>query len=179
MCKICSKEKLHAKELCKTCFNREWRSRNRKKQRHSNKQWKLRNPDKVKESNSKWCQDNKDHIRIRSLEYELNRSKIDIDFKLRKILRSRVYHAIKNNQKVGSAVSDLGCTIDYLRSYLESKFLLNMTWENYGFYGWHIDHIIPLDSFDLTNREEFLKACHYTNLQPLWRLDNILKSNKI
>ncbi len=95
------------------------------------------------------------------------------------ILRRRLLQALKKNQKSGSAVSDLGCSIDELKVHLESKFQEGMSWDNYGKFGWHIDHIIPLSSFDLTDREQFLKACHYTNLQPLWAIDNLRKSDKI
>ena len=53
-----------------------------------------------------------------------------------------------------------------------------MTWDNYGYDGWHLDHKTPLAAFDLTDREEFLQACHYTNYQPLWSLDNLRKGAK-
>ena len=56
-----------------------------------------------------------------------------------------------------------------------------MSWNNHGFGNdkWHIDHIDPLDSFDLTDPMQLKEACHYTNLQPLWQPDNLHKSNKI
>jgi hypothetical protein len=92
-------------------------------------------------------------------------------------LRSRLNKAIKGNYKLGSAVKDLGCSINELREYLEVQFQPGMTWNNWSRDGWHIDHIKPLSSFNLTNREELLKAVHYSNLQPLWAKDNLVKSN--
>ena len=81
-------------------------------------------------------------------------------------------------------ISDLGSSIEELKLYLEKQFYNHpttneiMSWDNYGFYGWHMDHIKPLSSFDLTNRDQFLKACCYINLQPLWAEDNLFKGNK-
>jgi len=101
-----------------------------------------------------------------------------LNAKIARRLRSRLSNAVTNGQKAGSAVRDLGSSIEELKKYLESKFTLGMSWDNYGYCGWHIDHIKPLDSFDLSNSEEFKKACHYSNLQPLWANDNFIKSNK-
>jgi len=102
-----------------------------------------------------------------------------IHHKISRNLRSRLNKAIQYSYKVGSAVRDLGCTIKDFKVYLESKWLPNMSWNNYGLKGWHIDHIKPLSSFDLTNPEELKKARHYTNLQPLWEVDNLRKSSKV
>ena len=112
-------------------------------------------------------------------EYEKHRRKTDTNHKLTSYLRSRGNRAIKNNQKAGSFVQDLGCSIPELKLYLESLFKPGMTWDNWSLTGWHIDHIIPLSSFDLSNRKEFLVACHYTNLQPLWAEENMEKRDKI
>jgi hypothetical protein len=92
------------------------------------------------------------------------------------LLRRRLYMAIKNGQKGGSAIALLGCSIPALKAHLESLFQPGMSWENRGRKGWHIDHIRPLSAFDLTDPEQCRAACHYTNLQPLWALDNQRKS---
>jgi hypothetical protein len=63
-----------------------------------------------------------------------------------------------------------------LKIHLESKFQPGMTWENHGRNGWHIDHIKPLCSFDLTDLMQLRQACHYTNLQPLWAKENLRKN---
>ncbi len=65
------------------------------------------------------------------------------------------------------------------REHLEKQFKEGMTWENHGLYGWHIDHIIPCASFDLTDLEQQKKCFHYTNLQPLWAKENLIKGVKI
>ena len=69
--------------------------------------------------------------------------------------------------------------MQFFKDYIESLFQPGMTWENYGRRGWHLDHIIPLTHFDLTIRKQFLRACHYANLQPLWAKDNIKKSDSL
>ena len=130
------------------------------------------NKDKI----NKRCQEyeaiNKEAVKERKRTYTKKRRQVDLDFKLAFTLRCRLANVIKRNEKVGSFISDLGCSVVELKTYLESKFQSGMTWDNWSQNGWHIDHILPLSSFDLTNREEFLKACHYTNLQPLWAEDN-------
>jgi hypothetical protein len=113
--------------------------------------------------------------------YVRNKRASDVNYKLKSILRRRLIHAIKNNAKTGSAIDSLGCTMAELKLYLESKFQPGMTWDNHGNRknNWSIDHIIPLSAFDLTDPEQFNKACHYTNLQPMWHIENIKKGNRM
>jgi predicted RNA-binding protein YlxR (DUF448 family) len=96
-------------------------------------------------------------------------------FKLSVALRVRLHRALRGNYRSGSAVRDLGCSIDELRAHLEARFQPGMSWGNWSRHGWHIDHIKPLASFDLSRREQFLVANHYTNLQPMWAADNFRK----
>ncbi len=110
--------------------------------------------------------------------YKVNRCKIDPEFKLIKTLRSRLYTAIKSKNAIKSnrTLELIGCTISYLMGYLEAKFTEGMTWKNHG--EWHIDHIKPCCSFNLLDEKEQYKCFHYTNLQPLWAKDNIVKGCK-
>lgn len=111
--------------------------------------------------------------------YITRRWKTDVNYRIRKILRARLYSAIKNNVKCGSAVRDLGCSIEDFKIYIESKFQPGMTWENHSMTGWHLDHIRPLASFDLQNPNDFRCAFHFSNYQPLWASDNLLKGAKL
>lgn len=105
------------------------------------------------------------------------RWRTDPEFKLAVLLRKRINQALKNRRKVTSAIAALEYTVEELRAYLADKFVPGMSWENHG--EWHIDHIKPLASFDLEDAIQYAEACHYTNLQPLWKLDNLSKGAKI
>jgi hypothetical protein len=92
-------------------------------------------------------------------------------------LRGRLYTALKGKSSPGSAIRDLGCTLEEFRAYIAEQFELGMDWNNWG--KWHLDHKKPLNSFDLSVREQFLVAFHYTNYQPLWAFDNISKGARL
>ena len=137
------------------------------KRRLSAANWKSCNRARV---NKTWCTRNKE------------RRATDVSYKLKRILRSRLQGCVRANKagrkqfkKAGSAVADRGCSVEELTKYLENLFKTGMCWENHGS-EWQIDHITPLASFDLTNREQFLKACHYSNLQPLWNTEHKQKT---
>ena len=143
--------------------------------------WKRENPDKLdkylrsenrKESADKWKRENPDKIKEYRKKYkESNKSKVSESIRR----RLKKYLQIKNITKKNKTFNIVGCTPIELIQHLESKFTNGMTWDNYGFYGWHIDHIIPLSSSN--TEEELYKLCHYTNLQPLWAKDNLIKGS--
>ena len=180
MCKECKRvvdqgyRELHIEEA--KIYQKAYRERTgyNKKYYESHKDYFAANIRKYNKENREWFR-----------QYEKNKKETDLNYLIAGNLRSRLYCAIKNEQKNGSAIQDLGITISELIDYLKLKFYSNpksgemMTWENYGFRGWHIDHIIPLASFDLTDRQQLLKAVHYSNLQPLWWFENLSKSDKM
>jgi len=137
---------------------------------------KLRND--CKECLKKYRQENRTQISATIIKYEKARKLVDPAFKLVKTLRSRLGSAIKNQNAIKSdkTMELVGCTIPFLRGYLEAKFKVGMTWENHG--EWHIDHIKPCASFNLLDKEEQSKCFNYKNLQPLWANENLSKGNK-
>lgn len=119
---------------------------------------------------------NKEYARRVNLRKK-NKYHSNIGFRLKENVVSRINLALKNKTKSARTEKLLGCTIEELKIYLESKFKEGMSWDNRS--AWHIDHIIPCVSFDLSKEEEQKKCFHYTNLQPLWARENILKGSKI
>jgi hypothetical protein len=193
----CSKSKDLHKSRCKSCIKiekREYIKNNKDKIL----QYKLLNKDKIAQWYKEYQLKNKEkiseYLKIYRISYDLkNKDKIlqqklkqikiryqqDPLFRLKTILRRRFYTAIKYNKKDESIINLLGCTIEELKNYLEAQFKPGMNWQNHGIKGWHIDHIKPCSSFDLSKPEEQRKCFHYTNLQPLWAEENLRKSDTI
>jgi hypothetical protein len=164
-----------------------YRTRNREKILIANKEYRQKNKDKIKEYQSKPeviarrranKLNNKEKINANKRYKEKLRRNIDPTYKLITNQRTRITGILKKH-KTSKTLDLLGCSAQFLRTYIEDKFLEGMTWDNYGKYGWHVDHITPCSSFDLTDIEQQKMCFHYTNLQPLWAIDNLKKSNKI
>jgi hypothetical protein len=150
----------------------------------SKKLYYLNNKEKIKSYNDNnkeyfkqqgkiYKDNNKEKIRI----YERNRLKTDINYRVLKNLRCRLWSAVKNNVKSAPTKELLGCTSEELKIHLENKFTDGMNWDNYG--EWHIDHIIPCCSFDMSSSDKQKECFHFSNLQPLWALDNMIKGGRI
>jgi hypothetical protein len=135
--------------------------------------------DCIKETTSKHRKNIKYKLRFRNYQKEYNKNKKSIDslFKLQSSIRTRISQTLSGYSKSKHTEEILGCSFEEFKKHIESLWGEGMTWDNYGTYGWHIDHIIPVSSA-LTENEVYTLN-HYTNLQPLWWKENLEKSNKI
>lgn len=158
-----SKDGLQTK--CKTCCN------------EYHKKYREVNKDYCSQYSKKYRDSNKDYYRQYKKKWETKKRHTDPLFKLSSNLRIRTWTAFKNKgyNKNTKTQEMLGVDWKVCKKHIERQFTKGMTWENSG--SWHIDHIIPL-SFANTE-EELKKLCHYSNLQPLWAVDNLIKSNVI
>jgi predicted nucleic acid-binding Zn ribbon protein len=137
--------------------------------------WKL-NKKKInkqqKEYNKQHEEEKKEYFR----NYVNNKRKINISYKILCNLRVRLYHVLKSNFKSQTTLQFLGCSLEFLKQYLQKQFKSKMNWNNYG--KWEIDHIRPCCAFNLVKKSEQKKCFHYTNLQPLWKSENRIKQGK-
>lgn len=128
-----------------------------------------------RERTKKWQRYNKERLNASIRERKRKNPSVRIAANLRKRLSYLV--RLHSTTKSKQTLKLLGCEMPFFLEYLKSKFQDGMDFENYG--QWHIDHVKPCDSFDFTISEHQAPCFHYTNLQPLWAIDNIMKSNKI
>lgn len=174
---------------CKSNDDKLYRENNLEIKKARDKKYYTENKEKHNKKTLEYYYKNREEIRLNHKEYYQNnknkiythiknKKKIDPLYKLTCNIRSRISSIIYNKklQKNNKFKEYIGCSLDELKYHLESQFIDDMSWENHGKFGWHVDHIIPLSS--AKTEEELYKLCHYTNLQPLWAEDNLKKSNK-
>lgn len=163
------KQRLNSKK-----YNKRLRENNHKKY-ISNKK-KYRNKAKAAITGRLWREKNKEKNNANMREYYRKRKK-EPQYRIRLNLRSRFNDALKRSFTGRPSLSLIGCSVEFLKKHLESKWIEDMSWENYG--KWHIDHIIPCRSFDLTVQSQQDECFNWKNLQPLWAIDNLKKGSKI
>jgi hypothetical protein len=186
----------------KKLYDKKYYHLNKEKRSFQMKEWYLKNKIKILEKHKEYKLKHKKQITKQKREYRLknkklfdkyyykNKSKIverkrirnkqrretDINYRFRCILRRRLHHALKDNIKSKKTLELLGCSIEFLKKHLQKQFKSGMSFSNYG--KWHIDHIRPCASFNLSKPEEQKKCFNYKNLQPLWAKDNLSKNKK-
>lgn len=179
----------NAKKRCNSCQKeyrklylriREKDPKRKEQNKKRNERFFFNNPDKRSEysKNSRYGKNRDNYLRKK----RANNKKYyygTIEYKLSQILRNKLWRSLKDQKvdKDGSALELIGCSKTELINYLESQFSEGMTWENWSLNGWHIDHIRPISSFDLSDPAQVKECFHYTNLQPLWAIDNLKKSD--
>jgi hypothetical protein len=194
-CLDCDKELVDAKGPKKRCdiCNKEyrklyWRIRENKpdrkaKNKKRNQEWRQKNPDKVKEyaikHTNKWRKENREIYLEKKRKWNKHLYENNINYKLGTLLRTRIWSSLKKQglKKKDSTMSLVGCSKEELIKHLESQFKEGMNWENWSLNGWHIDHIRPCSSFDLSDPAQVKECFHYSNLQPLWAIENLKKSD--
>lgn len=179
--------------------DKQYKINNREKVREYSRKWKRNNQDKIKlsrirDKDLKKIQDRnyyerkKNQLLKKNSEYRkknrkiLNqkqneRRKTDPAFRMRQLLSKRIVKVLNGISKSAGTMELIGCSIPELFTHLEKQFQPGMTFDNYGKGGWQTDHKIPCSFFNLLDPEEQKKCFHYSNLQPMWEMDNWKKND--
>lgn len=171
-----------------------WRRNNPEKHSEQRKKWRGKNKDLIAaqkkrdyekhkekrvETNKEWQKRNREKLNKLSGENHKRYRKENPCYKIMTASRCRINAVLRyKTTKSAKTIELMGCSSEKLKEHLEGLFQPGMNWDNHGHTGWHIDHIIPCASFDLTKPEEQKKCFHYTNLQPLWWHQNLKKGAK-
>lgn len=162
----------HGCKICVNAMNRKYYLKDPLKRIESGKQYWQRNKAIGRQKHAEYYQRNKQMIRAR-----IKRNKT-VQSRIYDILRGRLQKLITKKRRT---FNYLGCDLATFIRYIEGLWQPGMSWETYGAYRrggerrWHIDHIRPCATFDLTDDAECMKAFNWLNCQPMWAVDNMAK----
>jgi len=161
-------------------YNKEYYKINKNKIKYYVKEYAKNNKEKINKRKRIYAIENKDKINQKFKD----RRKNDNLFRIKQDCRNMLNKAFKRFNKPKKTELILGCTFEFFKEYIETKFEYWMTWENKGLYnstsnyGWDIDHIIPLDTAETI--EDIIRLNYYTNLEPLCsHINRDIKKNNI
>lgn len=139
------------------------------------KQWRLRNPSKANMYHMRWRKKNAEKFREYQRNYQWSLPKNN-HMRIGRLLRTRINAALNGAGRHLALTRLLGCGLAEFRKHIEAQFTPEMSWENHGDF-WHIDHIKPCASFDLTTEQGQRECFHFSNHQPLPATENLRKSD--
>lgn len=154
----------------KKAYMAEWRKKNKERRREYQQSIQERRNELARKNHAANPEKRKAYFR--------KKLATDPKYKMGVTLRRRVLRAVKRKTSRPRTIEMLGCTIVEFMKHIESLWKPGMTWANHGYRGWHIDHVKPCSSFDLTSEREIRKCFHYSNMQPLWMAENFRKGDK-
>ena len=162
----------------KKLFGDRWKKANKERCNEQRRVRRAANPHQMRDEMRKWRAENPERNREYGREYNRRRRASSPIRRLEHSFRERTRKALRGAVKSEAIVRLLGISIEGFKAHLEKQFRPGMSWENYGFRGWHVDHIRPLSSFDLSDPVQQAAAFHYINTQPLWMAENFSKHTK-
>lgn len=205
ICRICQKEKplsdfrkcgKYTRNECRPCANelgRQWREskgpamleyykendlkRDREKRKQWRSEWLNNNREAVNAKRREWWNRNRERVNAKLTSIRQNDPQVKLNNAISSGMKESL-HFGKNRRRWQELV---GYTLEDLRKHLEKQFKDGMSWDNYGKYGWHVDHIIPLSAFhyETPNDIDFKQCWALKNLRPMWAAENISKHGKV
>lgn len=156
---------------------RAWYAKHRERVKERLKAQRIKNPEQAKAKDQRYRERHPETIRETARKSSA-RMRLNPYFRLVKNLRQRLYMAVRRKAALRPSRKEMfGCTRAELIAHLTALLEPGMMWENYG--DWHVDHKIPCAHFNLLDPEEVRRCFHFTNLRPLWAVENIRKSDRI
>lgn len=172
--------------------NKQYRDENIEKLKERKRKYYQENLEKFKEKGKIYREENREVVKKRKAEYrqktkvqrnekEKLRRKADKRYHINCTMSQSISKNLTKSKNHRAWKSLVDYSLEDLIKHLESRFEDGMSWDNYGKNGWHVDHIIPKSYFkyDSPDHPAFKAAWSLNNLQPMWEIDNLYKSNKI